>query len=176
MPLSLLLVTFLDVAFSAQDLSVFRVVRPTLGPGDDMIDVGLILGGCDALLVLFRWNSLDTTTFASGLAFVTRSVVLLDQGLFLLGEASARPSSSHNVRRWCLGGFIPRKAAHLVYTDCLLESRTPCHTWAARKQQETEQKNHGSGPSHVCMMRDAGKKNQSCQRMLADSRAELAQP
>jgi len=96
---SLLLVTFLDVAVSAQDLSVFRVVRPTLGPGDDVIDVGLVLGGCDALLVLFGWNSLDTTTFASGLAFVTSSVVLLDQGLFLLGEASARLSSSHDFRR-----------------------------------------------------------------------------
>jgi len=99
MLLSLLFVTFLDIALSAQDLSVFRVVRPTLGPGDDVIDVSLVLGGCDALLVLFRWNSLDITTFASGVAFVTRSVVLLDQGLFLLGEASSRPSSSHNFRR-----------------------------------------------------------------------------
>ncbi|MDY7233260.1 hypothetical protein SYV04_43135 [Hyalangium sp. s54d21] len=70
-PLSLLFVTFLDVAFSAHDLSVFRVVRPTLGPGNDMIDVGLVLGG----------------------------VTPFDQGLLFLGETSARPSSSHNFRR-----------------------------------------------------------------------------
>jgi len=98
-PLSLLFVTFLDVALSAHDLSVFRVVRPTLGPGNDVIDVGLVLGRRDALRVLFRWNSLDITTLASGLAFVTRSVVLLDQGLLLLSEASARPSSSHDFWR-----------------------------------------------------------------------------
>jgi len=160
MPLSLLFVTFLDVALSAHDLSVFRIVRPTLGPGNDVIDVSLVLGGCDALLVLFRWNSLDITTLTSGLAFITRSVVLLDQGLLLLGEASARPSSSHNCRRRCLGGLIPRKAARLVRAASLLESRTPCHTWAACMQQETEQKNHGSGPSHVCMMPDGGKRSQ----------------
>ena len=58
------------------------------------------------------------------------------------------------------GGLILRKVAHLVYTDCLLESRTPCHTWAACKQQEAEQQNHGSGPAHVCMMRKGGKKCQ----------------